>query len=427
LTAEPILARYGRPVATPGVTEAPVMDLGALADELARIEPSAAADPGAFRLVRAPGRVNLVGEHTDYNGGLVLPMAIDLAIVIAFVPADDRLVELTLRSTGERASVDLDRLPARDGSWVDYVAGMAWALAEAGLAIHGFRGILAADLPIGAGLSSSAALELAVAWALGGGAAPAADRMALARIAQRAENEFVGVASGLMDQFAVSFGQAGAAALLDCLTLEHRPVPIPDGVAFVVCDSGLPRRLAESAYGDRRAECARALAQIQAAAPSVTSLRDVDERLLAGVGTAMDDIAFRRARHVIGENARVGEAVNALAAGDVAALGRAVSASHASLRDDFEVSTPELDHLVAVATSTAGVLGARLTGAGFGGCTLNVVEPGATEALIDRLNGLEPFPGAAPIRAFEVRAADGVGMVAPSGPRSTIAMARGHE
>jgi galactokinase len=410
-------------VATPFVPESPALDLGALVNELVNFEPLAAADPAAVRLVRAPGRVNLIGEHTDYNGGLVLPMAIDLAIAIAFVPTDDRTVELTLRSTGERAIVELDRLPPRDGSWVDYVAGMAWALTGAGVAIRGFRGILAADLPVGAGLSSSAALELAVAWALSGEVARALDRMHVARLAQRAENEFVGVACGLMDQFAVTFGRAGAAVLLDCRTLEHRPIPIPDGVAFVVCDSGLPRRLAESAYGDRRAECTRALAEIEAVAPSVASLRDVDDALLARASTAMDDVAFRRARHVIGENARVAAAVDALALDDIAALGRAVSASHASLRDDFEVSTPELDRLVVAAESTAGVLGARLTGAGFGGCTLNVVEPRAAAELVARLNALEPFPGAAPIHAFEVRASDGVARVVPPGdaPVSVVA------
>ena len=390
----------------------PALDPAELVGELVRLAPEAAENAGAIRVVRAPGRVNLIGEHTDYNGGLVLPMAIDLGIAIAFVPTDDRTVELTLRSTGERGVVDLDRLPARDGSWVDYVAGMAWALGEDGASMSGLRGILAADLPIGAGLSSSAALELAVAWGLGGGVAPVPDPLRLARLAQRAENEFVGVACGLMDQFAVSFGRTGATLLLDCLTLEHRPIAIPVGVAFVVCDSGLPRRLAESGYADRRAECARALEQIQAVEGSVRALREVDEALLEHAGRAMDEVAYRRARHVVRENARVGAAVAALEAGDGAALGRAVSASHASLRDDFEVSTPELDRLVDIAESTPGTLGARLTGAGFGGCTLSIVEAGATDELLARLNGLEAFPGAAPIRALEVRASNGVGAVA---------------
>jgi galactokinase len=393
------------------VPETPALDAARLVDELAQLEPLAAGNPGSVRVVRAPGRVNLIGEHTDYNGGLVLPMAIDLSIAIAFVPAEDRRVELTLQSTGERAIVDLDRLPPRDGSWVDYVAGVARALAEDGATIGGLRGILAADLPVGAGLSSSAALELAVAWALGGGMAPVPDRMDLARLAQRAENEYVGVACGLMDQFAVSFGQAGAALLLDCLTLEHRAIAIPAGVAFVVCDSGLPRRLVESAYGDRRAECGRALAQIQAVAPAVRTLRDVDGALLRSVESAMDEVAVRRARHVVMENARVAAAAEALEAGDPARLGHLVSAGHASLRDDFEVSTPELDRLVDVAESTPGTLGARLTGAGFGGCTLSIVEPTATDELIDRLSSLDAFTGAAPIRAFEVRASDGVGTV----------------
>ena len=388
-------------------------DPAALAEELVSRSPQAAADPGSIRVVRAPGRVNLIGEHTDYNDGLVLPMSIDLGISIAFVPTNDRRLELTLQSTGDQALVELDEVRPRDGSWVDYVAGMARALAVEGVPTRGFRGLLAADLPIGAGLSSSAALELAVAWALGGGAAPINDRMALAGVAQRAENEFVGVASGLMDQFAVSFGTAGAALLLDCRSLEHRAIPLPEDVHLVVCDSGLPRRLAESGYGARRAECGRAVGQLRSVEPSVASLRDVDEDLLERARPAMDDVAYRRARHVVTENGRVAEAVAALEAGDAAGLGRAVATSHASLRDDFEVSTPELDRLVEIALATPGVLGARLTGAGFGGCTIAVVEPGAVDPLVDRLRALEAFPSAAPIDAFEVRPSGGVGLVWP--------------
>jgi galactokinase len=389
-------------------------DPAALVAELARLVSTVAADRDAVRVVRAPGRVNLIGEHTDYNDGLVLPMAIDLGIAIALLPTDDGRVELTLEDGGERAAIELDTLPRPTGTWRDYVAGMAWALRDAGVPVRGFRGLLSADLPMGMGLSSSAALELAVAWALGGGAAPLDDRMALAQLAQRAENDFVGVPCGLMDQFAIAFGRAGAALLLDCRTLEHRAVTIPAELAVVVCDSGLSRRLATSGYAERRDECARAVRQLRAIEPSVRSLRDVDGELLARGRAHMDDVAFRRARHVVTENARVMAAVAALEAGDGIAIGRAVSASHASLRDDFAVSTPELDRLVEAAESTPGVLGARLTGAGFGGCTVSIVEAGGVAALVERLEALGRFDGAdRAVRAFEVRPSDGVRAVWP--------------
>jgi hypothetical protein len=198
-----------------------------LARRLRAVDPLAAAEPGRILTVHAPGRVNLIGEHTDYNDGLVLPAAIDRGISIALVPTTDRRVELTRLDDGELAAVELDAIEPAAGRWIDYVAGTAWAMTEAGLPTTGFHGVLASDLPVGAGLSSSAALELAAAWALSAGERPATDAMTLARLAQRAENEFVGVACGLMDQFAVSFGRADHTVLLDCRSLEHRAVPLP--------------------------------------------------------------------------------------------------------------------------------------------------------------------------------------------------------
>src|SRR5262245_4364201 len=222
------------------VLDAPTIPPEDLAHRLRAIEPLAAAEPDRIRVVHAPGRVNLIGEHTDYNDGFVLPAAIDLGIGIAFVPTADRRVEVTRVDIGERAAVDLDAIEPAAGRWIDYLAGTAWAMAEAGLATQGFRGVLASDLPVGAGLSSSAALELASAWALSAGERPATDPMSLARLAQRAENAFVGVACGLMDQFAVTFGVAGHALLLDCRSFEHRPVVIPAGTRLVICHSGAP-------------------------------------------------------------------------------------------------------------------------------------------------------------------------------------------
>jgi galactokinase len=348
----------------------------------------ASGDPDAVRIVHAPGRVNLIGEHTDYNEGFVLPVAIERGITIAFVPTDDRRVGIVLHSTGEEAGFDLDAIGPRRGSWIDYVAGTAWALERAGATTRGFRAVLASDLPSGAGLGSSAALELAAAWALSGGRPPGLDPMAVAQAAQRAENDYVGVACGLMDQVASTFGEPRAAVFLDCRTLEHRAIPLPtDEIALVVCHSGSSRRLDTSAYNERRAQCDAAVTEIAAREPGVTSLRDVDAALLDRMRPHLDPRIWSRARHVVTENARVLATVAAIEAGDVAACGRLWAGSQASLRDDYEVSSPELDALVEIAGRAPGVLAARLTGAGFGGCTVNLVRRDALDtfgAVIER-------------------------------------------
>ena len=384
----------------------------ALTRRLIEAEPLAAADPGRIRVVHAPGRVNLIGEHTDYNDGFVLPAAIDLGITIAFVPTDDRRVVLTLADGGESAAFDLDAIEPASGRWVDYVAGTAWALAESGLATRGFRGVLGSDLPVGAGLSSSAALELVSAWALSGGERPDTDTMRLAKIAQRAENEHVGVACGLMDQFAVAFGAPDHALLLDCRSLEHRPVPIPPGTSLVICDSGAPRALADSAYNARRAECARAVAVFRELDPTVTALRDVTPSLLEAGRGRLSDTEFRRARHVVSEDQRVLDTVAALSNGDLDTVGEALAASHRSLRDDFEVSSAPLDALVEIAAGIDGVIGARLTGAGFGGCTINLVRTGAGEPLRRAIERDYPAATGLTSRVYDVRAADGAGRLA---------------
>jgi galactokinase len=351
---------------------------------LARLEPEAAARSGPVRIVRAPGRVNLIGEHTDYNGGYVLPTAINREIRVAYFPTDDRRVVLHRLGSGQRGEFDLDHLPERAGGWLDYVVGMAWALAQAGLPLRGLRGVIGSNLPTGAGLSSSAAIELAVAHALLADPADAPDPMSLARLAQRAENGFVGVQSGLMDQFAVACGQADAALLLDCRSLEWRAVSLPlDEVTLVVCDSGQARQLAGSEYNVRRTQCDAAVAVFAGRDPAVRSLRDVSPELLeqAAVGGWLEPVVLRRATHIIYENGRVIDSIAALEARDLAALGRLFAASHASLRDLFEVSSPALDALVEIAVATPGVVAARMTGAGFGGCTINLVRPDAVARL----------------------------------------------
>ena len=370
------------------------------------------ADGAEVRVVHAPGRVNLIGEHTDYNEGFVLPAAIDRGITIALVPTTDRRVELTLDDTGETDGFDLDAIGERRGAWIDYVAGTAWALQEAGAPLVGFRGLLASDLPTGAGLSSSAALELVSAWALSGGAAPALEPMHLAQTTQRAENAYVGVNSGLMDQFAVTFGRADHALLLDCRSREHRAVPLPAGTTIVICHSGSPRKLASSEYNTRRAECERAVATLREIDPAVHALRDVTPELLEAGRDRLDDVAYLRARHVVTENARVLAVIDALEAGDLDAVGEAMDASHRSLREDYEVSSPALDALVEIASSVEGVIGARLTGAGFGGCTVNLVRDEAVGAVRDAV--FVAYPGRTGLtpRVFEVRAADGARRVA---------------
>ncbi len=364
-----------------------------------------------MRIIRAPGRVNLIGEHTDYNDGFAMPAAIGLEIRMAVVATDDRRATITLDGSGETGSVELDAIGPPGGTWIDYVAGTARALTETGRPITGFRGVLASTLPTAAGLSSSAALEMAVALALLGPDAgvPALDR---ALAGQRAENDYVGVASGMMDQIASAAGIAGHAIRIDFRSSEWRavPLPVPD-VALVVCHSGSSRRLSTSAYNARRAECDRAVAEIAAIEPRVRSLRDVDAALLASAESRMDPVAARRARHVVGENVRVLETEVALAGGDLEAVGRLFAASHASLRDLFEVSSPELDALVEIATATDGVVAARMTGAGFGGSTVNLVRRDRVGAFRDAVENDYPSRTGLQPMVLEVDAVEGAGFM----------------
>jgi galactokinase len=342
------------------------------------------ADAPAARLVRAPGRVNLIGEHTDYNDGLVLPAAINLETWIAAVPSSDRRVELTL-GDGSRDGFDLDDIGPARGSWIDTVAGMAWSLARSGVALHGLRGVVATEIPIGSGLSSSAAFQLAAAWAMSD-LLPPMESMDLARSAQRAENEYVGVRSGIMDQFASAHGRPDAALLLDCRSLDFRAVTLPlDEYALVVCDTRSPRRLETSEYNARRAECEAAVETLSHRVPGVRSLRDVDMEMLDRFSGELDPVARWRATHVVAENERVGLSVAALESGQVERLGELWAQSHRSLRDLYEVTSPELDALVEIAVGTSGVVAARMTGAGFGGCTVNLVEREAVEELRKRI------------------------------------------
>ncbi len=373
---------------------------------------ASSARPADARVVRAPGRVNLIGEHTDYNDGFVLPAAIDLEIRIAYVPSDDRRVELVRLETGERDAFELDATRSKTGTWLDYPAGTAWALREAGLPLTGLRGVIASTLPPNAGLSSSAAIELASAWAMLHDAAPGVDRFRLARICQRAENGYVGVQSGLMDQFAESCGVANSALLLDCRSGDWRAIRLPPDLALVVCHTGSPRHLGHSEYNLRRAQCEAAVEALAEDDPAIHSLRDVSPEALAAAADRLDPVAYRRAEHIVNENIRVMGTIDALAAGDLAAVGRLFAESHESLRDLFEVSSPELDAMVEIAAGVPGVLAARMTGAGFGGCTVNLVRPDAIDALRVAVQAEYPRRTGLPPMVLPVRATEGAGRLA---------------
>jgi len=328
-------------------------------------------------LARAPGRVNLIGEHTDYSDGFVLPMAIDRAIWIALAPRSDRRVVLHSLDFDTRADVELARLEHADDGWPEYLRGVAWALQEADLPLRGWQGVMAGDVPIGSGLSSSAALELAVARAFQAVSAFKWGAAAVARLAQRAENQWVGMNCGIMDQMISAAGVEGSALLIDCRNLETRQVPLPPESVVVVMDSMTRRGLVDSAYNERRAQCEAAARHF-----GVRALRDVDEAGFAARAAQLDGLTRRRARHVITENARTLAAAAAMRAGDAEQLGVLMNASHDSLRDDFEVSTDDLNALVDGARRQPGCFGARLTGAGFGGCAVALVHGERVETFV---------------------------------------------
>ncbi len=343
-------------------------------------------------IIIAPGRVNLLGEHVDYNDGPVLPVAIDKTMKLAFEPRPDDVVELSALDLGEKTAfriTDLDKKVDLDGrplpSFALYPASVAWAIREAGFKVQGMRAAYTSNIPIGSGLSSSAAVEMGFASAfmqLGGWDI---DRMDLVRLAQKGENEFVGVHSGLMDQFASLFGMANHALYLDTRDLSWEPVPLPQDVAIVVANSNVPRKLAESAYNDRQSACQKAVSLLQQTLPDIQALRDLTPTLFNRHAHLLPQPIRKRARHVVEECARVYEAVARLRKGDLVGFGALMAAGHASLRDLYEVSLPELDTLVELAMAQPGCFGARLTGAGFGGCTVNLVRQDKSADFISAL------------------------------------------
>jgi galactokinase len=332
------------------------------------------------RLFRAPGRVNLIGEHTDYNDGFVLPAAIELNLCTAIAPRKDLHLHVFSENLQETAVLDLaEKHPQPKGHWSDYVRGVALMLQSSGVALAGADIAIHSDIPKGAGLSSSAALEVSLAIALLTTAGRSLELVEIARLCQRAENEFVGARVGIMDQFASCFGSAGRAILLDCRSLECQQLPLPATVEMLICNTMVKHEHAGGEYNDRRTQCETGVTLLRHALPSIKALRDVTLEQLETHRGLLPKLIYRRCRHVIGENERVLRCVNALRAGDLATVGYCMAESHVSLKDHYQVSCAELDMMVEIAARQDGVVGSRMTGGGFGGCTVSLVKSEAAE------------------------------------------------
>jgi galactokinase len=335
------------------------------------------------RVFRAPGRVNLIGEHTDYNQGFVLPAAVNLSCWVAAAPREDRRFSIYAENFSEGAEVELDAIDCGPKKgWASYPCGVAWSLEHAGYRLRGCNLFIQGEVPLGSGLSSSAAMEVATAMALLETSGLSPDRNEVSELCKRAENEYVGARCGIMDQFIACYGRAGHALLLDCRSLQWRPIRLPQTVALVVCNTMVKHDLAANEYNRRRAECEEGVGRLKKALPSIVALRDVTVDQLEDHRNLLPGRVYKRCRHVLTENERVLNVATALERGAINPLSIGMAESHASLRDDYEVSCHELDLLVEIATSQTGVVGARMMGGGFGGCTINLVERRSVEAVV---------------------------------------------
>jgi galactokinase len=378
------------------------------ADYLKEVFPERYPSSGTPKLVRAPGRVNLIGEHTDYSEGFVMPIAIDLACFAAAAPSSERGMFRIYSEDllqGSELPVEEIAVAKPHRQWVDYVLGVAQQLVSAGREVAPCDLLVHSTVPVGAGLSSSAALEVSSALALGAGSM---DKVELARLCQRAENEFVGLPCGIMDQFVSVFGEEHAAILIDCRTLKHQAVPLPENVSIVAVNSMVKHELGSSAYRERVAECAQAVAFIRASHPQVKTLRDATLEML---DPRMGDVVLRRARHVISEDNRVLEFAAASKSGDLKRMGELFVQSHRSLQHDYEVSCAELDFLVDTALTLPGVYGARMTGGGFGGCTVNLLDPAQMGSFRDQIAARYKERFGIDAQVFECRPSAGAGPV----------------
>lgn len=337
-------------------------------------------------VVRSPGRVNLIGEHTDYNLGFVLPAAIDKAISLAVAPRKDQQCRVCALDMNDTHEFSLGCLASSPKGWPNYVMGVVDQMLKAGYHIAGFDCAFGGDIPIGAGVSSSAALEAGLAFALNRLFDLRMDGLALAKLAQKAENEFVGVRCGIMDQYANLFGLKNHVLRIDCQSLEHMYYPFDaTSASIVLLNTGVSHSLASSEYNRRRAECAEGVAIIQKEFPQVNSLRDATAAMIEDSAASMPDVIARRCAYVVEENERVLQACAHLQKKDLNAFGGLMYKSHAGLRDKYEVSCRELDYLVNAVSDQPGVLGARMMGGGFGGCTINLVDGAAVDSLCGRI------------------------------------------
>jgi galactokinase len=361
-------------------------------------------------IVRAPGRVNLIGEHTDYNDGFVFPAAIDRATYVAARPRDDNRIHVVAADLHDEDEFALEAIErSNTHPWSDYIRGVAKSLLVAGHVLGGANLLITSDVPRGAGLSSSAALEVATGYAF-----QLLNQLnilgeELALLAQGAENSFVGVQSGIMDQFISALGQRDHALLLDCRDLSYRPVPLPRHTQIVVCDSHIERALAGSAYNQRRQECDQAVLIFKQWYPKIIALRDVTIAQFEAHAADLPEPVRARALHVVGENDRTLRSAAALEAGDLATFGRLMNESHASLRDNYEVSTPDMDTLVEAAWRMPGCYGSRLTGAGFGGCTVSLVRKDAVAQFRHDVAAEYRAATGRETTIYTCRASDGVG------------------
>jgi len=370
---------------------------------------SRAYDTRPSLLTRAPGRVNLIGEHTDYNEGFVFPAAITYRVMLAAAPRRDRQVRLYSVNYDQGSSFHLDRIrKVKTLTWSNYVRGVAWVLENEGYRLSGMDAAIAGDVPVSSGLSSSAALEVASCLAFEAVSGLSLDPKDRALLCQRAEREFVGVQCGIMDQFISSLGRRDHALFLDTRTLRFEAIPLPQtGIAIVIGNTRKPRGLVDSAYNERRAQCEEAVDALKPHLPGIRALRDVTMEQLLAHRNALDPIVFRRARHVVTENERVLKSVEALRRCDVVLFGRLMNESHESLRADYEVSCHELDVMVAAARGVAGVYGSRMTGAGFGGCTVSLVASEQVDEFRRRVG--DAYRAAVPLEPefYICQAADG--------------------
>jgi galactokinase len=366
------------------------------------------------KVYRAPGRANLIGEHTDYNEGSVLPAAIGFSCWVAIAPRSDRKLTLYSENFNESVEADLDNLKVHaTGKWADYPLGVAWALEQAGYRLCGANLYILGQVPLGAGLSSSAALEVSAGFALMHLAKHSIPLKELALLCQRAENEFVGARCGIMDQFVSCHGRAGSAMLLDCRSLDFQLLRLPPKVHLVICNTMVRHELGSSEYNIRRSQCEEGVHQLSKALPGIRALRDVSLADLEEHRELLSAIVYKRCRHVVTENARTHWAAAALESGEIATLRQLMTDSHRSLQDDYEVSCRELDIMVGLAMQQRGVLGARMTGGGFGGCTINLVQAAESDRFCDRVaEGYQAAIGRRP-DIYVCEASNGAGIAEP--------------